>query len=204
MKIFPKSQRSLPLIGALLAAGQVVATPTETAYGLLADATNPKAVARVVKIKGREPGKPIALLVADIKTARKYFRITNVELKIMNKFWPGPLTLLLQPKIKFSRSIVGPGGWVGVRVPGNAWLRSLLFSYKLPLTATSANKSGGTTPYSVASMIKLLKPRGLKYVLDGGNLIKRPTSTIIQVKTGRLVFVRIGAISRGRLESVIK
>lgn len=200
--IFKKSNSYLFKLRDLLLAGHVVAAPTETAYGLLAKATDRKAVSQVFKIKDRRLGKPIALVAADIKMVKKYFRLTPFEAKMAKKFWPGPLTLLLQPKIKFSRFITGAGGWVGVRVPADAWLRRLIRLVGEPLTATSANRADGATPYSSATVKKALSPYGLRFLVDGGRLPSRSTSTVLRLVDKKVEVIRVGAISVKQIESI--
>ncbi len=198
-----KSTGAISKIGAFLSLGEVVATPTETAYGLLADSTNTKAVARVVKIKGREPGKPIALMAADLKMVCKYFLLASGELRLANKFWPGPLTLLLKPKRKFPAAVVGPGGLIGVRVPGDVWLRTLIIAVGKPLTATSANRAGARTPYSARAVQRALAARGLTHLVDAGRLRLRPTSTVVRVRGQSVAVVRPGAVSERRLQRAL-
>ncbi|MBI5465712.1 MAG: threonylcarbamoyl-AMP synthase [Candidatus Kerfeldbacteria bacterium] len=202
--ILPKSVKIIPYLRQLLKIGEVVAAPTETAYGLLADALNPRAVARVQKIKGREPPKPIALVASDLRMVKRYFRMTRSELRMANYFWPGPLTLLLKPKYKFRPAIMGRGGLVGVRIPGNAWLRRLVLATNVPLTATSANRAGRNTAYTLLAVRRAFKSRGLKYIVDGGNLPPRLTSTVVKVDKDRLEILRPGAVSQGRLNKVLK
>lgn len=198
-----KSVKVIPQLARLICDGSVVVAPTETAYGLLADATNTRAVAQVVRIKGREPGKPIALVAADFKMVKKYFFLNVREQKMAKKFWPGPLTLLLKPKFVFSRSVIGPRGLVGVRVPGLVWLRRLITTVNKPLTATSANVAGGPTLYSVAAVRRALKKRGLRYLVNGGVLQHRSTSTVVSLGRGKLHLVREGAVSRARIERAL-
>lgn len=162
--------------------GLVVAYPTESFYAFGADATNPKAIRKLFKLKKREPTKPIALIAADFAQVKKFFYVSAEEMKIAKKYWPGPLTLLLQPKVPAGKTMVenderyistralgivptpmiAPdrgvvGGLidsfssgslprlvlVGVRVPGHAGARRLAKLAGVPLTATSANLSGG-------------------------------------------------------------
>ncbi len=200
---YARSTHSINELRDQLRNSAVVAAPTETAYGLLADATSERAVRAVVRLKGRSDKKPIALIAADLKMVRRYFRLTSGELRLAKKFWPGPLTLLLKPKRKFPRVIVGPGGYVGVRIPASAWLRKLITAYGKPLTATSANRAGGLTPYSATAVVRQLKPRGLKYLVDGGTLQRRSTSTVALVVGHRLTVLREGAIPRVKLKRVL-
>jgi len=200
---FIKSRRQLSPICQLIKKGEIVALPTETAYGLAADGTNAKAVAKIVGLKGRQPNKPIALLAADLKMVRRFFIITPTELRLVKKFWPGPLTLLLKPKYKFFKNIIGPGRLVGVRVPGDKWLRELISVYGNPLTATSANLSGQPASYSASAVKKSLVKRGLKYLVKGGRLPRQATSTVVKVKNNKVEVIRPGAISRRQIKDMV-
>jgi L-threonylcarbamoyladenylate synthase len=181
----------------------VVAAPTETAYGLLADAVSSVAVVRVVKLKGRERGKPIALIAPSLAMVRRYFRLSKAEQRLAKKFWPGPLTLVLKPKKRFPRAVTGAGGYVGVRVPKDAWLRKLVTAFGKPLTATSANRSGKPALYSGSAVQKELGARGLRHLVDAGQLKRRPTSTVVRVRGSHLIVFREGAVPRAKLSRVL-
>lgn len=203
MIILRKSAAIIPDLCRFLRAGEVIAAPTETAYGLLAEATNVKAVKQVARIKGREPGKPMALIAADLPMVRRYFLMSKNERLVARKFWPGPLTLLLRPRRQFS-SAIQSRGLVGVRVPGNVWLRRLISAVARPLTATSANPAGGATAYTLSAVRRSLGSGGLKYMVDGGSLPLRATSTVVRVKEGQLEILRPGAISKLKLYKILK
>lgn len=201
---YSKSSADLRELRNLLRNSKVVAAPTETAYGLLADATSRRAVSKVVSIKGRELGKPIALVAAGIPMVSKYFKLSAHERLVAKNFWPGALTLLLLPRNKFPSQLKGQDGRIGVRVPKSAWLRKLVGTANMPLTATSANRAGAPTPYSAAAVARQLGARGLKNLVDGGRLRPRPTSTVMRISGRRLIIIRDGAISRARLERVLR
>lgn len=203
MQRFAKTNLVGIVLAQLLLKGEVVAVPTETAYGLLADALNSRAVAKVVRLKGRSESKPIALVAGSLTQVECYFRMSSSERRLARKFWPGALTLLLKPKRKFPAAIAGLGGRVGVRVPASVWLRQLILVCGRPLTATSANRASGKTPYSAAAVVRQLTPRGLKYLVDGGTLPRRATSTVALVNRGTLTVVRVGAITEASLRRVL-
>ncbi len=197
MITFKLNKQSITKISKLLNQGAVVAAPTETAFGLLADALNKQAVAQIIKIKGRvkpsEKNKPIALIADNLKMVQKYFKLNKVELGLAKKFWPGALTILLKPKIKFPRSIIGPGNLVGVRVPDQAWLCKLIKMFSRPLTATSANIDSKPTLYNSRAVIRALGKNGLEYVVEG-SLRKSPTSTIVKVVNSEVIILRQGKV----------
>jgi L-threonylcarbamoyladenylate synthase len=202
--VYPYTLRSLPALARLLKAGGVVVAPSETAYGLFADSTNAQAVARVARLKGRKGAKPLPLIAAHVRMVGRYCRMNAQEKKLTSRFWPGPLTLALRTKKEFPRGVAAANGTVGIRVPGSAWLRKLALGVGRPLVATSANVAGAPTPYSVSQVRQALVKRGLLHMVDGGALRKRPTSTVAQVRRGRVVVFREGAITRVRLERMLR
>ena len=192
---FNKKTSDINKLVKLLLVGEVVAAPTETAYGLLSLAIDKKAVAKVYKIKGRELGKPCPIIISDLKTAKKYFYFGTKELILAEKFWPGPLTLVLKPRQNnWPKQIINKYGKVGVRVPGLVWLRKLLQAINLPLTATSANIAGQPTLYSYQKVVAALAPKKLKFIVTGVALKPKPTSTVVEFVKGELVIHRAGTI----------
>lgn len=200
---FTKNQSDIKKLVNLLLAGEILAAPTETAYGLLAVAINQTAVRNVYKIKGREINKPCPVIMASLAQAKKYFYFNGTELKLANKFWPGPLTLVLKPKKNiWPKEVANKQGKVGVRVPGSLWLRTLLLAVGKPLTATSANIAGQPTLYSYQLVVRSLYKRGLKYVV-AACLQPKPTSTVTEVNRKKINIYRLGAISERRLLKVL-
>lgn len=194
MKIFRPIIKDLSGIAEIIKIGEVMAAPTETAYGLLADATNNSAVNKIFKIKLRSKDKVSALLVADLAMARRYGYFSKTALNLARRLWPGPITLVIRAKKSNLSPQVIKDGYVGMRVPKNVWLRRLLLVIDKPLTATSANIGGGTLCYSAKEVKKQLKGR-LKFLVNGGKLPQRKVSTIVKVVNSRLVVLREGVIS---------
>lgn len=201
--ILSKSSRDIVSLSRLLKSGTVVAAPTETAYGLLADSTNKKAIKGIVRLKGRRENKPVPLVAADLAMVRRYCQMTKNESRLAKKFWPGPLTLVLKAKKKFPCGVVAPDGTVGIRVSGSVWLRKISARLDKPLVATSANKAGGETTYSAQAVKRALSKQGLNYLVDGGALKKRPTSTVVRVQKDQLTIFREGTITRAQLMRVL-
>ncbi len=204
IKIFKKNQASLPELIKILRAGKIVALPTETAYGLATDATKRDSVNELASSKGRTDHKPIAVMVGDVRLATRFFYLAGNNKKLASKFWPGPLTILLRPKKKLPKKIIGPGNLVGVRVPGDKWLRELLVKLEVPLTATSANLAGKPTPYSSSDVRKFMKQAKLNYLVDAGRLPRRPASTVVRWQQGKLKVLRPGAIAVSKINHVLK
>lgn len=179
-----------------LKAGGVVVIPTETCYGLAADATNERAVQRVLTIKGRGPVKQPPVLVADMEMALAHGNFCQRMRGIAKQFWPGPLNIVV-PKKKDSSIVVGDNdNQVALRVTAHPVVRELIKSMGKPITATSANRTGQADCYSIRDWRKQYAGRSLQpdYILDAGALPKNPPSTIIKKEDGKIVVARQGAI----------
>ncbi|MBU0646542.1 threonylcarbamoyl-AMP synthase [Patescibacteria group bacterium] len=177
-----------------LKAGGVVVFPTETSYGLGADATNRQAVRRVMAIKGRSESKPPPVMVADLKMAWEHGIFCQRLRALAKQFWPGPLNIIV-PKKKNSLILIGQGE-VALRVSGSAVARELVRKLGRPIVATSANLAGAPACYSMAAWRKQTAGRALQpdYILDVGALPRNPASTIIKKQNGKIIVVRQGAI----------
>lgn len=152
----------------LLKSGEVVALPTETVYGLAANAFNPDAVAKIFAIKGRPSNNPIIVHVSSIAMAKKCVRQWTTEAtKLANNFWPGPLTIVL-PKSETIPSIVTAGGdTVGIRFPSHPVIQKVIEKCGFPLAAPSANISSRVSPTTAEHVLKQLGDR-IKLIIDGG------------------------------------
>ncbi len=186
----------------LIRAGGVVAFPTETVYGLGADGLNPEACARVFEIKGRPRFDPLILHECSAARARKLFsRVPGAALKLMNEFWPGPLTLVL-PKAASVPDIVTAGlKTVAVRVPANRHALALIKAAGRPIAAPSANRFGRLSPTSAAHVGKQLGG-GPDLILDGGKTRIGVESTIITFSGSRPVLLRPGGLPLEEIEKI--
>jgi len=179
--------------------GGVIIYPTETAYGLGADAKNLHAVEKIFVLKGRATKKTFPLIVADLKMAQQYAEIPTLLLQIAHRYWPGPLTIVAPVKKKtgLAESVIQKDGTVALRVSSCGIARTLSYAIQAPLIATSANYSGDAPSYSVRAVKNSLKrsPLQPEMFLDVGALTKRCPSTIISEKEGKIVLLRRGTIS---------
>jgi L-threonylcarbamoyladenylate synthase len=175
---------------AVLARGGIVVYPTETAYGIGADATNPTAVARVFAIKGRDDGKPLSVLMASQGMAREYAILTPVARRLWRRFLPGPLTLVIP-----ARSV---GGTWGIRVSSHPFAAALVRAYGRPITATSANRSGMPPLYDSGAIIRAFGRRRIQpdLLIDAGVLPHRTPSTVVSCTPTDIAVLRIGAIPK--------
>ena len=153
---------------ALLRDGEVVALPTETVYGLAANALNAKAVARIFEVKGRPAHNPIIAHVADLEMAKRCVaEWPDSATRLAQAFWPGPLTLVL-PKAEDIPSLVTAGGaTVGVRWPSHPFIQAVIRACGFPLAAPSANLSNRISPTNAEHVRKQLGAQ-LRLIVDGG------------------------------------
>ena len=196
-----------PQVAAHLAADRVLAYPTETVYGLGCRPTA-AAVAALIRIKGRKPGKPFLLLIAGVSMAERLDLVFNDAARAMaDAFWPGPLTLVLPgAESTLPDSLRGPEGGVAVRWTSHAGIARLLDYLGYPITSTSANRPGSSPAPGAGGVLETFKAdvaSGQLMVLDGGVLGNVPSSTLIDC-TGRVpVLIREGAIRRAELHAKV-
>lgn len=192
------SSRALRAAAEALRAGKVVVMPTETTYGLAADATNVAAVRKINRIKGREAGKTPPLIVASFAAALRVCHLSPSLKRLARKHWPGPLTIVapVRHDSGLSRDVIRKDGTVAVRVSSNAVARSLARRLGGAIVATSANRAGEPACTSLADFRQQI--RGQKdqpdLWLEAGRLPSRAASTIVTEEKGRLVVLRRGSI----------
>ncbi len=179
----------------LLRRGGVCVIPTETGYGLAASIERPKALERIYKIKQRPLDKPLLILVEAIgKAPVESGQISACASLLMERFWPGPLTLLLPAAKGLPFPLTGDTGRIGVRVSSHPVASALVRAVGTPITATSANISGRPLPKSIKEVKEQLK-EAPDYFLDAGTIAPGPASTILDVTVIPPKIVRQGAIS---------
>jgi len=184
----------------VLAAGGLVAFPTETVYGLGADATNDSAVANLYAAKERPSFNPLIAHVADLAAARRLARFDAVALRLAGAFWPGPLTLVL-PRLDLcpvGQLATAGLDTIAVRVPGHAVARDILLAFGKPVVAPSANRSGRVSPTSAEHVYADLAGR-IDLIVDAGAAPLGVESTILAC-IGRTTLLRPGAIPRAVIE----
>ena len=187
----------------LLTQGRLAAFPTETVYGLGADATNGEAVAAIFAAKGRPRFNPLIVHVADLDAARRQAVFNPLAEKLAAKFWPGALTLVLPRRPDATVSLLVSAGLdtVALRVPSHPVARALLAAADRPIAAPSANASGRVTATSAAHVAVELGDR-VDLILDGGATPLGLESTVIGFDSTRAVLLRPGAIAREDIEAV--
>ncbi|MBI5456165.1 threonylcarbamoyl-AMP synthase [Candidatus Kaiserbacteria bacterium] len=180
----------------MLQRGGVIIYPTDTLYGLGADALSDEAVAKVYEIKGRNEGKPMHAVFADMEMVREYAEVNDTAEKLAERFLPGALTLILIKKPQFNAGFVKGIDTIGVRIPDNEFCLELARTFGKPYTATSANIAGQVPQLSVEKVLEQLGPnaKGVDQVIDGGVLSMRQPTTVVRVANGEIFILREGAI----------
>lgn len=181
--------------------GGVIIYPTDTLYGLGADALSDEAVAKIYEIKGRDEGKPMHAVFADLKMAEEYAEVNDAAKKLAEKFLPGALTLVLKKKPGLNSGFVKGIDSIGIRIPDNEFCLELARTFGKPYTATSANKSGQTPQVSIGDIVKQLgdATKLVEMAVEAPVFPMRPPTTVVNVMTGAPVILREGAISSGEI-----
>ncbi|WP_415236533.1 L-threonylcarbamoyladenylate synthase [Sneathiella sp.] len=199
--IIPPSSTALERASDLLHNGELVAFPTETVYGLGADAMHDKAVAKIFEAKGRPSFNPLIIHVPDMETAKQYV-IFDERAEILGRvFWPGALTMVLPRRKDCPISKLASAGLetLAIRVPANPLARQLLQVCRLPLAAPSANPSGQISPTQAAHVATGLGDR-VSMILDGGTCTIGVESTVVGFDEENVILLRPGGITKEQLE----
>ena len=194
-RILPFNEDTIAEAARLILAGEPVAVPTETVYGLAADATNAEAVARIYAAKGRPSFNPLIVHVPDIDAAQRIGDFSDEALELARAHWPGPLTLVvpLREGTGIASLVMAGLATVGIRVPDHPAMQALLRATGRPLAAPSANASGSISPTRAAHVLKSLGGR-LALIVDGGATGRGIESTIVAATGGPLRLLRRGPI----------
>lgn len=183
-----------------LRAGEPVVYPTDTVYGLGCNATDPAAVRRVFEIKGRPPDQPVPVLVAEAWQAAELAELSEGARRLMRRFWPGPLTLVLPSRGVVAEMVTAGTGTLGLRMPDHPVPRALVQACGFPLVGTSANSSSKPAPVTVFQVLSDLNGK-VGLVLDGGRLRGRP-STVVDCTGERPKVLRLGPIPEELIQRV--
>jgi L-threonylcarbamoyladenylate synthase len=188
---------------AILRSGGLVAFPTETVYGLGADATNPDAVAGIFKAKGRPDFNPLICHVPDLAAAEKLGIFSDTARAFAKAFWPGALTLVVRklPNCPVAAEVSAGLETIAIRVPDHPLAQSLLGAAGIPLAAPSANRSGAVSPTQAVHVVESLGDK-VDLVLDGGACEVGLESTVLSVDETPPVLLRPGGVTLGMLRDV--
>ncbi len=195
--------RRIEEAAALLDAGELVAFPTETVYGLGADAADAYAVARIFVAKGRPASHPLIVHFSNFAAARGWAaEVPPAAERLAEAFWPGPLTLVLPKAPAVPAAVTGGQDTVAMRAPAHPVARALLAAFGRGIAAPSANRHGRISPTRARDVLEELGHR-VALVLDGGDCEVGLESTIVACLRGRVTLLRPGSISRSQVEDVV-
>ncbi len=188
---------------AMIRAGALVAFPTETVYGLGADARNDRAVAAIFAAKGRPQFNPLIVHVRDLTAARDLAEFDALSVQLAQHFWPGPFTLVLPRRAGCGLSLLVSAGLdtVALRVPAHPVAQNLLSEADCPIAAPSANISGRISPTSAAHVAIEFGDK-LAMILDGGACAVGLESSVVQVRDGKAFLLRPGSVTRDQIAAI--
>ena len=198
-----KERKAETLLAAVAALqrGDVIVFPTETLYGLGADALDSAAVDKVFQLKDRDSVNPIPVLVSDQAMLRILVaEVPALAQRLIERFWPGPLTLVLPARAEVPQPLLNSTGGVGVRISSQPIATELVKSLGRPLTATSANPSGQASAHTAEEAKKYFTGR-IEIYIDGGTLTSKNGSTVAEVSSDTIRILREGEISGSELQT---
>ena len=198
----PASGEALELAAALLRAGQLVGFPTETVYGLGANALDAQAVLRIFAAKGRPADNPLIVHVWAREQLDGICDVPPLADRLMDAFWPGPLTLLMPRKPAIPDAVTASLPTVAVRMPSHPVAAALLRACGLPIAAPSANRSGKPSP-TTAEHVRVDMDGRIPLILDGGSCDVGVESTVLDICHGTPCILRPGGVTKGMLEAVV-
>ena len=199
-KVIKAGTRALFEFRKVIKRGEIAAFPTETVYGLGADASNAKAVEKIFKAKGRPTDNPLIVHLGSKFKIKKYVKsISSLEKKIIKKFMPGPISLVLEKNELISNLVAAGGKTVAIRIPESKLARRLINFSKRPICAPSANTSKRPSPTIAAHVFEDLNGK-IPLIIDGGQTKVGIESTVVKVEGEKVYILRPGKISKENLE----
>lgn len=189
------------LAAAVIISGGIAAIPTETSYGLAVDPFNAGSLERLFEIKRRPPTKPILVLIDEVGRLSRLVREVPESFKpLMDRFWPGPLTLIFPAKPDLPSLLTAGTGTIGVRISSNRSASEICRQAGGMITATSANVSGEQPAWSAEQLISSFS-NSIELIVDGGDLEQVPPSTVIRSENDEVVLIRPGRIDLGDINT---
>lgn len=196
----------LDVVAKEMKAGKVAIFPTETVYGIGTNAFNEKACEKIYEVKKRPKNKPLIVLISNIDMLYEIIQTTNeVENKLIERFWPGPLTIVFEKKgnTKLSKIVTAEKNTVGVRMTDGKIAKILVEKAGVPIVAPSANLSGKPSGTKISDIIEDFSDN-VDYILDCGDIQDKTTSTLVKVENDIIHILRQGKITKDELEKVAK
>jgi len=201
-QLLPATDASLALAARLFAQGQLVAFPTETVYGLGAHALDRNAVLGIFAAKGRPADNPLIVHIHDRSQLDGICEVNDLALRLMDAFWPGPLTIILPKKEAVPYEVTANLETVAVRMPSHPVAAALLKACNLPIAAPSANRSGKPSPTAAKHVFDDMDGR-IPLIIDGGESDVGLESTVISLVGEKPCILRPGGVTQAMLEAVI-
>ena len=188
----------------ILLSGGIIISPTDTVYGILGDATNEMAIQKIFTVKVRPETKVLPIFVKDIAAARRLAYISDAKAGFLEKVWPGPVTVVFDHKEKLPSSLTG-GFTIGIRVPNNHFLQTLLGKLPFPLVQTSANMTGKPPAQNLEEIKRYFTGKEIEpdLIIDGG-IIKGQPSVVIDFTRDKPLVLRTGILSPIELDDLFK
>ncbi len=198
------SKEDIKITVEALGNGEIVILPTDTVYGIAADAFNDEAIKKIYKLKNREFSNPCNILVSNINMIRSAVKeISKEEERIIKKFFPGALTIIFDKNKNISDVITANKKTVGIRIPDNKFLIEVINEFGRPIVATSLNLAGKESMVNLDNLSNDFKEKA-DLIVDEGNTKGGIASTIIKINSGKVEILREGPISKEELEECIK
>lgn len=184
--------------------GKLVVFPTDTVYGIGTNAYDKDACEKIYEVKGRPKYKPLIVLISDIAMLKEMVEdISPIEQKLIDTFWPGPLTIKFKKKDGVLPDVVSAGDeYIRVRLINESLVHKIIKTSGVPIVAPSANLSGSFTGTKIKNIVKELGGK-VDYILDCGDIESDAVSTIVQVEDGKVLIIREGKIKREELEKIV-
>ena len=202
-QILKDNKEDIEKAGQIIKDGGLVAFPTETVYGLGADGLNPEAVKKVYKAKGRPSDNPMILHISQIDQVYGIAKdVSEEHLKLMEAFWPGPMTVVMECKGVVPKETTGGLSTVGIRLPKTDSARQLITAAATPIAAPSANLSGKPSPTKASHVLDDLDGR-IDAIIEGGDCQVGIESTVLTIKDGKVIILRPGLITPEDIEKVL-
>jgi L-threonylcarbamoyladenylate synthase len=203
-KIHSQSPQTLVEAARIISEGGLIAFRTDTFYGIGADPLSRLAVRRIRQLKSREATKPILLLISDYQKVADFItKPSELFLSIANQHWPGPLTLVSNARSELPEELTASRGTIGLRLPDDDDVRSLVRACGGALTATSANLSGDQ-PARTAEEVETYFGSGIDLIIDGGDVTVMHPSTVLDLSGSQPFLIREGAVARKGLEETLR
>ena len=203
MPLYPDNEVTRERAARIIAAGGLIAYRTDTFYGLGADPLNQTAVRAIRSLKGREAAKPILLLISDALEIDRFIASRSDRFdRVVEKHWPGPLTLIGVARPELPVELTAGSGTIGVRLPADENVRALIRTCGGALTATSANVSGNP-PARSAAEVEAYFSRGIDLIINSGYVTSDKPSTVVDLSAREVRIIREGALSKAELADTL-